>query len=192
MRLTCLTINWEKSDGTPLQELIRLGFVVNLAEGLFKVHIRIWETLKALFGLIISSKGVRVQARKLASLVGTVISMKLAWGPITQLYTRNLYHILSNVLSLNCWITINDEALNELHFWNDLPRLRFESDMWPSSSGLFIKVATDASDIGWGGHTLRGVTYIAHEYFPPWEAIQSSTYRKLLGVNRCLQALLDI
>jgi hypothetical protein len=117
--------------------------------------------------------------------------MKLAWRPITQLYTRNLYHILNNVLSLSCWITINDEALNELHFWNDLPRLRVESDIWPSTSALSIKVATDASDIGWGGHTLSGVRYVAHEYFSPWEAIQSSTYRELLGVNRCLQALLD-
>jgi hypothetical protein len=107
-------------------------------------------------------KVLRVQARKFASLVGTVISMKLAWGPITQLHSRNLYHNLNNVLFLNCWIIINDEALNELHFWNDLRRLRFESDIWPSSSGLSIKIANDASDIGWGGHTLSGVTYVAH------------------------------
>jgi hypothetical protein len=184
MRLSGLTIHWEKSDGTLIQERIHLGFVVNLAEGLFKVPIRRWEALTASVGFILSSKGVRVQARKLASLVGTGISMKLAWGLITQLYTRNLYHILNIVLSLNCWITINDEALNELHFWKDIPRLRFESDIWPSMSGLSIKVATDASDIGWGGHTLSGVTYVAHEYCSPCEAIQSSRYRELLGVNR--------
>ena len=56
-------------------------------------------------------------------------------------------------------------------------RLRFDSDIWPSSSGLSIKIATDASDIGWGGHTLSGVMYVAHKYFLPWEAIQSSTCR---------------
>ncbi len=114
-----------------------MEFIVNLSKGLFKVPIHRWESLKALAASILSSKGVRVQARKLASLVDTVISMKLAWGPITQFYTRNHYHIPKNVLSFNCWIAINDEALNELHFWNDLPRLRFESDIWPSSSGLF-------------------------------------------------------
>ncbi len=76
--------------------------------------------------LILSFKGNGVQAWKLASLDGTVIFMTLAWGHVTQLYTRNLYHILDNVLSLNCWVTICDEALIELHFWNDLPRLRFE------------------------------------------------------------------
>ena len=97
-----LTINWEKSDGIPLHERIHLGFIFNLAEGLFKVSIRRWEALKVLVESFFSSKGVRVQAWKRASLVGTVISMKLAWGPITHLYTRNLYHILSNLLSLNC------------------------------------------------------------------------------------------
>jgi hypothetical protein len=57
---------------------------------------------------------------------------------------------------------------------------------------LSIKVATDASDFGWGGHTLGGTSYIAHEYFSEWEAIQSSTYRELLGVIRCLQSLIEI
>ena len=91
--------------------------------------------------------------------------MKLAWGPITQLYTRNLHNILNNVPSLNCWVTIDDEAYNELLFWRDLPRLRVESDIWPCTKGLSIKVATDASDFGWGGHTLSGISHIAHECF---------------------------
>ncbi len=39
MRLAGLSINWGKSDGTPSKERIHLGFVVNLAEGLFKIPI---------------------------------------------------------------------------------------------------------------------------------------------------------
>jgi len=39
---------------------------------------------------------------------------------------------------------------------------------------------------------LGGTSYIAHEYFSEWEAIQSSTYRELLGVIRCLQSLIEI
>jgi len=41
MRLADLTINCRKSDGNPLHERIHLGFVVDLAEGLFKVPIKI-------------------------------------------------------------------------------------------------------------------------------------------------------
>jgi hypothetical protein len=101
MRLAGFSINWEKRDGEPSQERFHLGFVVNLAEGLFKVPILRWEALIAFAESFLSSKGVRVQARKITSLVGTIISMKLAWAPITQLYTRNLYHTLNNVLPLN-------------------------------------------------------------------------------------------
>ena len=118
------------------------------------------------------------------------MSMKLAWGPVTQLYTRNLYHIINDVVSLKCRVPVSDEALNELLFWKDLPRLRFDSEIWPLASGISIKVATDASDIGWGGHTINGPSFIAHEYFTLWESIQSSTYRELLGVTRCLQSLI--
>jgi hypothetical protein len=57
---------------------------------------------------------------------------------------------------------------------------------------VFIKVATDASDFGWDGHTLGGPSLNAHEYFSEWEAVQSSTYRELLGVTRCLQSLIGI
>jgi hypothetical protein len=39
---------------------------------------------------------------------------------------------------------------------------------------------------------LGGISYIAHEYFSEWEATQSSTYRELLGVIRCLQSLIEI
>ena len=100
---------------------------------------------------ILNSKGIRAQAKKIASLVGTILSMKLAHDPFTHLYTRNIYHILNNVLSLNYLATLCDEALNELLFLKGLPRLGFESDIWPSPTGLSIRVATDANDFGWEG-----------------------------------------
>ena len=93
---------------------------------------------------------------------------------------------------LNYRVTACDEALNELLFWKDIPRLRFESDIWLSTMGFSIRVATDAIDFGLSGHTLGGISYIVHEYFSEYEALQSSTYRKLLGVNRCLKSLIDL
>ncbi len=116
-----LSINWGKSDRTPLQECVQLGFVVNMAEGLFKIPIARWESLHVDIDLVLGSYNGRVQARKLASLVGKILSMKVAWGPVTQLYTRNLYHILNNVVSLSCWVAVSDEALNELIFGRTFP-----------------------------------------------------------------------
>jgi hypothetical protein len=102
MRRADLTIKWDTSDGDPMHERLHLGFDVDLAAGLFKVPITKWEVLRADAAVILNSKGTRVQARKLACLVDIVISMKLAWGPITQLYTRNIYQIRNNAISLIC------------------------------------------------------------------------------------------
>jgi hypothetical protein len=50
-------------------------------------------------------------------------------------------------------------------------------------------MVTDASDFACGGHTITGPLEIAREYFSEWEAIHPSTFRELLGVSRCLQAM---
>ena len=104
--------------------------------------------------------------------------MKLTWGPITQLYTRNLYALVNVVVSLNCWVTLTDEARNELLCWQHLSHLRFDAEIWPSTSGLAIRVATDASDFRMGGHTKSGPPpFVAHVYFTEFEALLFSTYR---------------
>jgi hypothetical protein len=70
-----------------------------------------------------------------------------------------------------------------------LPRLRFATDIWPCLTGLSIRVATDANDFAWGGHTMTGPLEIAREYFFESEAVESSTLREILGTCKCLQSL---
>ena len=60
--------------------LRQLGFEVGMGKGRFRVPTDQWEALHALVDSILSARGGRVQAHKLASLAGTVISMKLALG----------------------------------------------------------------------------------------------------------------
>jgi hypothetical protein len=50
-----------------------LGFDVDLAVGLFKVTIAKWEALLDYADAIFNSKRTRVQARKLACLLGSII-----------------------------------------------------------------------------------------------------------------------
>ena len=61
-----------------------------------------------------------------------------------------------------------------------------------SFRGVSVRMASDANDIGWGGHTTQGVVEHAHEYFSQEESAESSTYRELLGVFRCLQAMISL
>jgi hypothetical protein len=81
---------------------------------------------------------------------------------------------------------LTEEVVDELTSWQKLPRLRFEGAIWPPTEGVAIRMASDASDFGWGGHTMQGVREYAHEYFSEAECYESSTYRELLGVMRCL------
>jgi hypothetical protein len=53
-------------------------------------------------------------------------------------------------------------------------------------------MASDVSDTGWGGHTMQGVVEHAHEYFSKEESVESSTFRELLGVFICLQAMISL
>jgi hypothetical protein len=53
-------------------------------------------------------------------------------------------------------------------------------------------MASDASDFGWGGHTMQGVPEYAHEYFSEAESTESSTCRELIGVLRCLQSMVHL
>jgi len=78
-------------------------------------------------------------------------------------------------------------------FWHGLPRLEFEGSIWPPTAGVSVRMASDANDIGWGGHTMQGVVEHAHDYFSEQEeSAESSTYRELLGVFRCLQAMISL
>jgi hypothetical protein len=40
-----------------------------------------------------------------------------------------------------------------------------------------------------GGHTLQGAPEYTHEYFSQEEIVESSTFRELLGVLRCLKSI---
>ncbi len=92
-----LIINVPKWCLTPALVLRQPGFDVDMSKGKFRVPVNRWQALQSLPDSNLSSRGYRVQARKLASLAGTVISMRLAWGPVTQLYSRNIYVLVHSV-----------------------------------------------------------------------------------------------
>ena len=105
-----LIINVPKYYLTPSLMLRQLGFDVDMAEGKFRVPVDRWEALQFWNDSILSAKGGRVHARELGSLAGTMISMRLAWGPVTQLYSRHIYVPVRSVPYFNCWVVLSEEA----------------------------------------------------------------------------------
>ncbi len=111
-----LKINIPKCHTIPAQQQMQLGFDLDFAGGMFRVPADRCEELKLAGDAILSSRHGRVKARRLTSVTGTVMSTRLLWGPMTQLYTRHLYALINSVPLLNCWVVLTEEAVNELFF----------------------------------------------------------------------------
>jgi len=141
-------INVTKCHSIPAQQRRQLGFDVVFAQGKFQVHADRWEALKMSASVLLSARNGGVHARNLARLTGTVIFMHLSLGPVARLYTRHLYALINSMMSLNLWVVLTEEAINELSFWHGLPCLEFEGSIWPPTVGVSVRMASDANDIG--------------------------------------------
>ena len=73
-----LRINVPKCVTRPTQQLIQLGFDVDVVDGKFRVPVDRWEALREAAEGLVGARHGRVQARRLAYLTGTVISMHLS------------------------------------------------------------------------------------------------------------------
>ena len=108
-------VNDKKSVWTPTQRLQWLGFVVDLLKG----HIEVpHERLSALqYKLDSACKVETLCARQLAGVIGTIISMSLAIGPVSRFMTRSIYMLLESRLSWWDMLKITPDARQELEFW---------------------------------------------------------------------------
>ena len=82
------------SKWEPTQRLVWLGFVIDLALGQIEVP---QEKITSLQKVLRQFRPATfVQARKIASIIGRIISMGLAIGPVSRFMTRSLYAILES------------------------------------------------------------------------------------------------
>ncbi len=125
-----LRIDVPKCRTVPSQQRRKLGFDVDFAKGEFRVREDRWDSLMASVVRILDGSNKRMLLRTLASITGTVMSMRLSWGPLTQLFTRHLYALINSYWSLNYWADLTDGAINELLFRQGLPRARFAGPIW--------------------------------------------------------------
>ena len=130
----------------------------------------------------------QLSARSVTSLVGKIISMSRALGPVARLMTRCLYTLIN---SRQAWceaLEITADAKAELQFWL-LEIQQFNGqNIWVGPSALRV-VYTDASSTGSGGYTVQHGCYIAHGLWLPEEAEKSSTWREIRALRMVLEAL---
>ena len=174
----------EKSVWKPSHTLEWLGVKVDLSEGEFSVPSPKIDVLKR--KLLETQKMKCVPARQLTSLIGKIMSMSLALGPVTRLITRNLYAFLNCRLAWCHKLTLSDEASQEIDFW--LREINYNgTHIWPKPSA--VKVAySDASATGYGGYIVGHGNLVANGQWSANEAHLGSTWRELRAVRIVLES----
>ena len=175
-----------KSFWSPSQKVQWLGFNVDLLVGCITVPDKKIIALQNMLQSLVGKNCIK--AKQLASLVGKIISMNLALGPVARLMTRGLYALLQTRFAWCDGLQPTPEAEVELTFWAESLVSYNAQPIWRSPGAVRV-VFSDASDVGYGGYTVEHGMHTAHGNWLPEEAQQSSTWRELVAVHRVLEAI---
>ena len=174
-----------KSQWVPSQKISWLGFDLDLKKGVVSVPPQKIQNLQE---LLIALQGCpRITAKQLASLVGNIMSMSMALGPVARLMTRSLYALLNSRHSWYEKLQVSPEAMEELQFWHKCIIDFNGQNIWRSPSAVRV-IYSDASDTGFGGYMVEHGPQIANGQWSAWESQQSSTWRELRAVSSVLQS----
>ena len=181
--LSGLVLNVIKSHLTPMQIGRWLGFIIDLCAGTYHVPEDRITKLKEALALVLGYSTVPV--RLLASVVGQLIAMGLAIGPITRLRTRALYQAVNARHFWSDKLQLSDEVLEEVQFWQVAIDSLNGQPIWFSPSATRVAYS-DASSSGYGGYVVEVANDVAQGHWSPEEAMHSSTWRELKALERVL------
>ena len=116
-----------------------------------------------------------IKARDLASIVGKIISMTLAMGPVSRLVlmTRRMYAFLNSRMYWCQRLEMNLETRSEMEFWHMQVDCINGHEIWHSPSAVRL-VYSDASGSGYGGFTVEHGCHVAHGAWSAEEMLQAT------------------
>ena len=120
--------------------------------------------------------------KEISRIAGQIISMGMAIGPLTRLFTRHMYQFIESRHSWSQRKTVDDDTHRELQFWHD--NIRIRNGFGIKKHHLTTKVIySDASADGFGGYIVQRLDkVIAQGKFSNIEKDLSSTHHELLAV----------
>ena len=179
-------LNFSKSRLAPHRVGEWLGFTVDQSRGCFIVpDDKITRLKNSLSSVLLA---YRVSVRAVASIVGQVMSMSLALGPISRLRTRALYGDINACVSWKAFLGLSEEARAELNFWQNNVAVLNGQPIW-FKPGATRVVYSDASDSGYGGYSVEVGPNVAQGCWSEHESKLSSTWRELKAVYQVLRSL---
>ena len=182
--------NAEKSIWVPVQILEYLGVVLNSILGIMYIPERRLRKAKDTINelMLAFKEHRRVPVRKLASIVGQIISMSLVLGHVAQIMTKHLSIDIVQAHHWDSYVTISQESFEQLQFWRDNIELTNSRNVFESHTCSKV-VYSDASHTGFSGYEISTINGISHGVWNSEEANKSSTWRELEAVYRVLCSL---
>lgn len=99
-------------------------------------------------------KNLTVKVRRVASLVGQIISMYVGIGNVYQLMRRCLSIDILSATSWNSMIYLSEESVNQVSFWkNTLEKINGREMKYISGTNRIVY--TDASETGYGAYCVQ-------------------------------------
>lgn len=180
----------EKSMWSPTQELVWLGTSIDTNKGLYMIPeariAKIFETI-SIIERSLRLEG-RVFIRKIASLVGQIISTSLVFGNLVYLMTKHISIDISSAPTWYCNVTLSEDSVQQISFWKEnLPFLNVKP--FKRDFACHTLVYSDASDTGFGGYSVENPHSIAHGMWSDTEKRNSSTWKELTAVYKVFSSL---
>ena len=184
-------INEDKSQWTPLQETIWLGYVINtLTNYIQATNKRVQKLLSAIEELIQGHlTPSKVHVKNLASVVGQIISFELTTGTTVRLMTRFSYKVVQSTASWNSCIQLDESSLQELNFWQQNISSHNKQRIWRNNQIPSQIVYSDTSNSACGAILqIDGIKKTFHRNWSESEQQQSSSWRELRAVCYAVEA----
>lgn len=98
-----------------------IGYTVDTYSGLIcATDSRIGKLSSELVDICVALEESRfVHFKRIASIVGQIVSLSPSFGTVTQIMTRYLHFIVNSRHSWNSSVFVHDQGKNELLFWRD-------------------------------------------------------------------------
>lgn len=180
----------EKSCWIPVQRLQWLGAVLDSEDFTISIpEIRIGALLSTIEVIenVVRTKR-RVHVRKVARMVGQIISMSVVLGNMSQIMTRYLSMDILKAYTWNSYIRLSSESIEQITFWkNSIQNINVRK---LKSYSICSKIVySDASQSGYAGYEVQSINGIAHGQWSLLESVQSSTWRELKAVYNVILSL---
>ncbi|XP_076099880.1 uncharacterized protein LOC143069233 [Mytilus galloprovincialis] len=183
----------EKSLWEPTKRLVWLGTFIDTENGFYKIpDNRINKMIHSIDDIISCLTGRKsVFVKKVASVVGQIISTYLVIGNLVYLMTKHLTIDVNTSASWYSYIKLSESSIEQLQFWklyiSEVNVKHFSVD-----ESCHSIIYSDASDTGFGGYIVEAPQNIAHGMWVESERSNSSTWKELSAVKKVLLSLINI